>query len=99
PKTSHLHGLIALGLPVYGMDGVGEGCNSEGSRRLVAAVNASDEPLYIPVWGSASVLTQALYALGAEYPDADFTVEGDTPSLLYLIPNSLSDPEFPEWGS
>ncbi|WQF90202.1 hypothetical protein CDEST_15216 [Colletotrichum destructivum] len=38
-------------------------------------------------------------ALGAVYPDTDFIVEGDTPSLLYLIPNGLSDPEYPEWGS
>ncbi|GJC97787.1 cellulose-binding protein [Colletotrichum higginsianum] len=189
PETSHLHGLIVSGLPVYGMDGVGEGRDSEGSRRLVAAVDASDEPLYIPVYGGASVLAQALWhvnatrgpaetdifasrirayaisdqdntgawirrhwprlfyiasvhhfnryalaawsgisgeqyynfpcladghvvspswiaaniqsagALGAAYPDADFIVEGDTPSLLHLIPNGLSDPEYPEWGS
>lgn len=24
---------------------------------------------------------------------------GDTPALLYMIPNGLSDPEHPEWGS
>ncbi|KAH7354229.1 hypothetical protein B0T11DRAFT_125554 [Plectosphaerella cucumerina] len=189
PEASQLHSLIASGLPVYGMDGVGEGRDSEGSRRLVAAVDASDEPLWIPIWGGASVLAQALWhvnstrgpakadiftskirayaisdqdntgtwirrhwphlfyvasvhhfnryalaawsgisgeqyynfpcladgnvvspawiaaniqsagALGAAYPDADFIVEGDTPSLLYLIPNGLSDPEYPEWGS
>ncbi|KAL3484124.1 hypothetical protein BJX62DRAFT_244229 [Aspergillus germanicus] len=33
------------------------------------------------------------------YPDAEFILEGDTPSLLYMIPNGLSDPEHPEWGS
>lgn len=26
-------------------------------------------------------------------------IEGDTPSFLYLIPNGLSDPGHPEWGS
>ncbi|KAK1701851.1 hypothetical protein BDP67DRAFT_423333 [Colletotrichum lupini] len=189
PEASYLKGLIATGLPVYGMDGVGEEKDSEGSDKLVKAVDASDEPLWVPVWGGASVLAQALWhvnatrssseieafvsklrvyaisdqdntgswirrnwpqlfyiasihhfnryavaawggisgeeyynfpsfsnqevispdwirqniqsvgPLGAKYPDADFIVEGDTPSLLYLIPNGLSDPEYPEWGS
>ncbi|WYZ39931.1 hypothetical protein EsH8_IV_000272 [Colletotrichum jinshuiense] len=189
PEVSHLRSLITSGLPVYGMEGVGEGKDSEGSKRLVNAVDASDEPLWVPVWGGASVLAQALWhvnatrshsdiekfvaklrvytisdqdntgswirrhwpqlfyiasvhhfnryalaawggisgeeyynfpsfansevvspewikqniqsvgPLGAKYPDADFIVEGDTPSLLYLIPNGLSDPEQPEWGS
>jgi hypothetical protein len=46
--------------------------------------------------------------LGAAYPNYDGynssgpvkgVKEGDTPSLLYLIPNGLGDPEHPEWGS
>lgn len=37
--------------------------------------------------------------LGALYPLPAFIMEGDTPSLLYLIPNGLSDPERPDWGS
>ena len=189
PEPSALHNLIASGLPVYGMDGVGPGKDSPGSEMLVKAADASDEPLYVPVWGGASVLAQALWhvnntrtaaeverfvsklrvyaisdqdntgswirrnwpqlfyiasihhfnryavagwtgmsgdsyyhypssadpslvtldwvreniqsagALGAKYPDHEFIMEGDTPSLLYLIPNGLSDPEHPEWGS
>ncbi|KAL3442724.1 hypothetical protein BJX65DRAFT_312493 [Aspergillus insuetus] len=189
PEASELTEVIASGLPVYGMEGVGEGKDSSGSRLLVDAVDASDEPLWIPIWGGASVLAQALWhvnatrprteidrfvaklraysisdqdnagpwirrnwpelfyiasvhhfnryavaawggmsgemyyhfpsgadsslvsaewvrdhiqsagALGAMYPDAEFILEGDTPSLLYMIPNGLSDPEHPEWGS
>ena len=38
-------------------------------------------------------------ALGALYPLPAFIMEGDTPAFLYLIPNGLSDPEHPEWGS
>lgn len=47
-------------------------------------------------------------ALGAAYPNyfggdpwgrVNGVKEGDTPSLLYLIQNGLSDPEHPEWGS
>lgn len=37
--------------------------------------------------------------LGALYPLPTFIMEGDTPSLLYMIPNGLSDPERPDWGS
>lgn len=189
PDADRLRSLISTGLPVYGMDGVGEGKDSAGSKALERAVDASDEPLWIPIWGGASVLAQALWnvnatrtraeqdafvskirayaisdqdnagpwirrnwpqlfyissvhhfnryaaaawggisgenyyhfpsdadgdlisadwiktniqavgPLGKKYPDAHFIVEGDTPSLLYLIPNGLSDPSHPEWGS
>lgn len=37
--------------------------------------------------------------LGAEYPKAEFLMEGDTPSFLYLINNGLGDSEHPDWGS
>lgn len=36
--------------------------------------------------------------LGAEYPQWDFLMEGDTPSFLNLINNGLSNPEKPDWG-
>ncbi|SPO07388.1 uncharacterized protein DNG_10082 [Cephalotrichum gorgonifer] len=193
PEPSYLHDLVASSLPVYGMDGVGEGKDSDGSQKLIDAVDAAvaaEEPVYVPIWGGASVLAQALWninvtrspaeidrfvsairayaisdqdntgtwirrnwpqmfyiasvhhfnryaaaswagisgdayyhfpsegankeviskewirdniqsagPLGSRYPETDFIVEGDTPSLLYLIPNGLSDPEYPEWGS
>lgn len=34
-------------------------------------------------------------ALGREYPDYKWGVEGDTPSFLYVMPNGLTDPEDP----
>lgn len=37
--------------------------------------------------------------LGAAYPAIEYTMEGDTPSFLYLIQNGLSDPEHTEYGS
>lgn len=37
--------------------------------------------------------------LGAEYPQAKYLMEGDTPSFLYLITNGLGNPEHPDWGS
>lgn len=37
--------------------------------------------------------------LGEHYPDIEFSVEGDTPALLFNVPNGLGDPEHPDWGS
>ncbi|KHS64669.1 hypothetical protein RC77_19465 [Pectobacterium brasiliense] len=37
--------------------------------------------------------------LGAVYPAIEYTMEGDTPSFLYLIQNGLGDPEHAEYGS
>ncbi len=37
--------------------------------------------------------------LGAEYPDIEYIMEGDTPSFLYLVSNGLNDPEHPAYGS
>jgi hypothetical protein len=38
-------------------------------------------------------------SLGKMYPSAKYMWEGDTPSFLYLIPNGLSDPKHPSYGS
>ncbi|KAJ5414761.1 DUF1593-domain-containing protein [Penicillium cosmopolitanum] len=189
PEPDYLLNLVKSGSTKYGMNGVGENQNSEGSDLLVTAVDRSEEPLWIPVWGGANTLAQALWyvnatrsaeetekfvaklrvysisdqdnsgpwirrnwpnlfyiasvhdfnryanaawggisgddyyhfpsggnkeviskswiknhiqsvgPLGARYPDTEFIIEGDSPSLLYLIPRGLSDPEHPEWGS
>jgi hypothetical protein len=36
--------------------------------------------------------------LGAAYPDVAYSMEGDTPSFLSLIPNGLNSSEHPDWG-
>ncbi|ATA22302.1 uncharacterized protein DUF1593 [Gibbsiella quercinecans] len=36
--------------------------------------------------------------LGAAYPAIEYTMEGDTPSFLYLLQNGLNAPEHPEYG-
>ena len=38
---------------------------------------------------------QGIGALGKEYPNYKWGVEGDTPSFLYVMPNGLNDPEDP----
>lgn len=37
--------------------------------------------------------------LGRVYPDTENIMEGDSPSLLYFIPNGLGGVEWPGWGS
>ena len=47
-------------------------------------------------WAEHQQFIQGHGALGREYPDYKWGVEGDTPSFLYVLPNGLSDPEHPE---
>lgn len=36
--------------------------------------------------------------LGAEYPLVEYMMEGDSPSLLFVVENGLNAPEHPDWG-
>ena len=184
PTKKLLLALVKDGIPKYGMKGVGDGMDTEGSELIIKELEKNDErPLWISVWGGVNTLAQALYkirdtksekvidelisklrvytisdqddsgiwirnnfpdlfyivspgdhygsatwtginsyingldnttisntwlaeniqqghgALGAEYPDVAWGMEGDTPAFLHLIPNGLNCPEHPEWGS
>jgi len=46
-------------------------------------------------WQQHKDQIQGKGALGREYPDYKWGVEGDTPSFLYVMPNGLNDPEDP----
>ena len=46
-------------------------------------------------WESIQANIQGKGALGREYPNYKWGVEGDTPSFLYVMPNGLNDPEDP----
>ena len=46
-------------------------------------------------WSMHQQHIQTKGALGKEYPNYKWGVEGDTPSFLYVIPNGLNDPEDP----
>lgn len=66
PTGEHLLPLVTEGLPVYGMQGVGEGKDSPGSEMLIRAIDREDpRPLWVPVWGGPNVLAQALWKLRA----------------------------------
>ena len=64
PDAGTISALVTQGLPVYGMDGVGEGKDSPGSERIVALLDKNDtRPVWVSVWGGANTLAQALYKI------------------------------------
>lgn len=66
PTKEQLLSVVREGLPVYGMQGVGEGKDSPGSELLIAAVDRPDpRPLWVTVWGGPNVLAHALWKVRA----------------------------------
>lgn len=64
PVAQTLYALVKKGLPKYGMEGVGEGMDSEGSDWIIKALKKEDErPLWISIWGGSNTLAQALYRI------------------------------------
>ncbi|PIB35725.1 hypothetical protein BFP72_10130 [Reichenbachiella sp. 5M10] len=64
PEEEHLLGLVKQGLPKYGMKGVGDGMDSEGSEWIIKVLEENDErPLWISTWGGVNTLAQALYKI------------------------------------
>lgn len=188
PTEAYLKSIIKKGIIKYGMEGVGEGMDSEGSDWLINVVDEDDDrPVWVLAWGGANVLAQALWKveqtrtkaelikfikkirvytisdqddsgfwmrqrypdlfyivspgdnytnatwsgisgerwykfasgadtqsiknpwlrehiinnhgpLGAEYPEVEYAMEGDTPSFLGLVVNGLDIPERPDFG-
>ncbi len=72
PSYDELKAKIKKGLPVYGMDGVGKGKDSEGSDWIVRILERRDErPVWMSVWGGANVLAQALWKIRSEKSQAE----------------------------
>lgn len=64
PEAAALYPLVKKGLPLYGMKGVGEGKDSEGSEWIIKILENEDErPLWISTWGGVNTLAQALYKI------------------------------------
>jgi hypothetical protein len=64
PTSVYLNSIIKSGQPTYGMDGVGEGKDTEGSNWIIKVLEEKDErPLWISVWGGSNTLAQALFKL------------------------------------
>lgn len=64
PSYEELLSKVKKGLPVYGMEGVGENKNSEGSDWIVYVLEKPDNrPVWFCVWGGTNVLAQALWKI------------------------------------
>jgi hypothetical protein len=72
PDAETLLMKVKQGLPNYGMMGVGEGKDSEGSDWIIEVLEEEDErPLWIAVWGGVNTLAQALYKISTAKTDAE----------------------------
>jgi hypothetical protein len=64
PSYEQLKAKVKKGLAVYGMEGVGEGKDSQGSDWVVQTLNKPDDrPIWFCVWGGPNVLAQALWKI------------------------------------
>jgi hypothetical protein len=62
PEVAYLNSVVKKGYPGFGMGVVGPGKDSEGSELIITAVDKKDNrPVWIPVWGGANCLAQALW--------------------------------------
>lgn len=62
PETAYLMSIVKSGIPEFGMSAVGKGKDSEGSEWIIQVIDKKDErPVWIPVWGGANCLAQALW--------------------------------------
>ena len=64
PTYEEMKALVKKGLPVYGMEGVGEGKDSEGSDWIIKVLEKEDErPVWVQIWGGSNCLAQALWKI------------------------------------
>jgi hypothetical protein len=62
PSMKKLLKVTSQHLPVFSMDGVGEGKDSPSSELLIKAVdNRNERPLWVSIWGGANCIAQALW--------------------------------------
>jgi len=72
PAYDELKAKVKRGLAVYGMQGVGEGKDSEGSDWIIKILEKQDSrPLWISVWGGTNTLAQALWKIKKTKSTAD----------------------------
>jgi hypothetical protein len=69
PTALTLKGKVSHGLAVYGMEGVGQGHDSQGSDRIVSVLEKNDDrPVWFTVWGGTNTLAQALLKIKNTIP-------------------------------
>ncbi len=66
PRAETLLARVSAAQPMYGIEAVGEGKDSEGSEAILRELEREDErPLWVSVWGGTNTLAQALWKLRA----------------------------------
>ena len=66
PEAEALRQLVKKGPALYGMEGIGEGKDTEGSDWIISELEQKDErPLWVCAWGGTNVLAQALWKMRA----------------------------------
>jgi Protein of unknown function (DUF1593) len=69
PTAAFLKTKIKKGLEKYGMEGVGDGKDSEGSEWIIKVLEKNDNrPLWVTVWGGSNCLAQALWKIQKTKP-------------------------------
>jgi hypothetical protein len=64
PEAEDLSKIVKEGLPEYGMLGVGDGKDSQGSDYILEILEEKDDrPLWISVWGGVNTLAQTLHKI------------------------------------
>ena len=62
PEADYLINITKSAYPDFGLNAVGKGKDSEGSEWIIKVVDKKDDrPVWIPVWGGANCLAQALW--------------------------------------
>ncbi|MEA3479220.1 MAG: DUF1593 domain-containing protein [Bacteroidota bacterium] len=71
PTAGHLLARIKSGNPNRGLDAIGEGHDTEGSRWIISVVDRPDpRPVNIAIWGGQTDLAQALWQVRAQRGEA-----------------------------
>ncbi len=64
PSAPDLLALVKSSIPKYGMEGVGDGLDTDGSDLIIQELEKDDErPLWISTWGGVNTLAQALHKM------------------------------------
>jgi hypothetical protein len=72
PTLAYLKEKVKKGYPDFGMAAVGEGKDSEGSDWIIKMVDKEDpRPVWVPIWGGANCLAQALWKVKNTRPEAE----------------------------
>lgn len=72
PSAASLDALVGSGQPGYGLAAIGPGKDTDGSRRIVAALEKPDpRPLWVASWGGPNTLAQALQSIRATRSPAE----------------------------